>query len=123
MSEQENCKPTHALIDGDVLRYSLGSISSEGYKLDRGVIIDPDGNPTKSIEYANNIMGGGKESTPWSHHRVERLVDDKIQSILERCGARTYTIYLSEGKNFRFDRATTNPYKQSREGSLKPYNW
>lgn len=117
-------KPTHALIDGDVLRYSLGAISSEGYKMDRGVIIDPDGNPIRSIEHADNIMGGGCEhNTPWSRGRVRKLVSEKIESIIDGCGCRTYTIYLSEGRNFRYERARTNPYKQSRATALKPFNW
>jgi hypothetical protein len=116
-------KPTHCLIDGDVLRYSLGAISSEGYKIDRGTIIDPDGEPTKGIEYDNDIMGGNGRQVPWDKKRIASLVDDKIKSILEGCGCRTYTIYLSEGRNFRYDRARTNPYKQARAGALKPYNW
>jgi hypothetical protein len=116
-------KPTHCLIDGDVLRYSLGAISSEGYKIDRGTIIDPEGNPTKGIEYDRNIMGGGQQAVPWDKKRIASLVQDKIESIIQGCGCTTYTIYLSEGRNFRYDTARTNPYKQARAGALKPYNW
>jgi hypothetical protein len=116
-------KPTHCLIDGDVLRYSLGAISSEGYKIDRGTIIDPDGNPTKGIEYDNDIMGGNGRSIPWDKYRITTLVQEKIESIVRGSGCRTFTVYLSEGRNFRYKRATTNPYKQSRAGAFKPYNW
>lgn len=42
---------------------------------------------------------------------------------MERTGCNKLRIFLSEGKNFRFERATIQPYKGNRKGFIKPYHW
>ncbi len=60
---------------------------------------------------------------PQSHSKVDKLVREKVEHILERTGCEKLTVYLSEGKNFRFDRATIQPYKGNRRDFVKPYHW
>jgi 5'-3' exonuclease len=91
--------PTLALIDGDILRYSLGSITNK-----------------------QTILG--KEiDVPLSDKQVEELVNGKISDILRAVNCTEYFVYLSEGRTFRNDVATIQSYKGNREESTKPVNW
>lgn len=95
-------KPTTLLLDCDILRYELGSILSKGDTI---------------------TIGGTKVDVPQSRDKVEKLVKEKITHIAERAGCTHIRGYLSEGKNFRFERATIQPYKGNRTGFVKPYHW
>ena len=95
-------KPTIALIDADILRYELGSILSKGDTI---------------------TIGGKKIDVPQSKQKVYELIQNKVETILTRTGCTTARFYLSEGKNFRFERATIQPYKGNRTGFVKPYHW
>lgn len=95
-------QPKHALIDGDILRYQLGAVLSKG----------------------DTITIGGKQiDIPQKEAQVYKYVEDTIRHILDATAVDTFTVYLSEGKNFRFGFATTQPYKGNRKDFVKPYHW
>lgn len=95
-------KPTICLLDGDILRYESGATLSKGDSIKIGdVYVD----------------------VPQSNAKVDKFVKDKIESILEATGCREIKIFLSEARNFRFDRATIQPYKGNRDGFVKPHHW
>lgn len=95
-------KPTHALIDGDILRYQLGAVLSKGDVIS---------------------FGGAKIDVPQSLSAVEQLVNETVQGILDSTGTKSCTVYLSEKRNFRHERATILQYKGNRTGFCKPYHW
>jgi hypothetical protein len=86
-------------IDGDVLRYELGAVAIE----------------------KEEVFGMTFEK-PWPDNKVHALVDDRVKSIIEACGANEYELYLTGDGNFRFEIATIAPYKGQRSGD-KPYHW
>jgi hypothetical protein len=88
------------LIDGDVLRYELGAVAIE-----------------------KDECFGVPTERPWPDADVNALVDQRIQSIIERCGANEYRVYLTGAGNFRFEVATLKPYKGNRAAIQKPYHW
>lgn len=88
------------VIDGDVLRYELGAVAVE------------------QVE-----VFGITTERPWPDCDVQELVDQRIQSIIERSGANEYEVYLTGPGNFRFDIATLKPYKGNRASVQKPYHW
>lgn len=59
---------------------------------------------------------------PWSTEEVHELVDNRIQSIIDRSGGSEYEVFLTGPGNFRFDIATIAPYKGQRQGD-KPPHW
>ena len=79
-----------ALIDGDILRYEIGFAGEVGWK----------------------AITEREEVPPFDY--VKDLLEQRIASILHFTGANDYTLYLSEGKNFRHDIAVTKPYKGQR---------
>lgn len=91
-----------ALIDADVLCYSIGSCED-----DHPVLKDAKGDPVK---------------LPISSERIRDLVDEKVKQIAEEAGCSSYTCFLSGSYNFRVDVATTYPYKGRRQGQEKPYH-
>lgn len=95
-------KPTTLLLDGDILRYELGAILSKGDSI---------------------TIGGTKIDVPQTEESVRKLVEDKVAFILERTGCSKLRIFLSEGRNFRFERASILPYKGNRKDFVKPYHW
>jgi hypothetical protein len=60
---------------------------------------------------------------PWPDADVKKLVDDKIESIIEATGATGLEVFLTGKGNFRNDLATIKPYKGQRVGLEKPYHW
>lgn len=78
-----------ALIDFDVLRYSIG-FAAEKKDPETGTII---------VE-------------PFSH--VIRMLDNKVSEVMSATGASRLRGYLSGGLNFRTDIAVTKPYKGHR---------
>lgn len=84
----------HALIDGDIIRYEVGFAAEVGWK--------------------NNDL------PPWQY--VEDMLLERIQRILHGAGATTYTLYVTEGKTFRYDIATVKPYKGNRKAD-KPWHF
>jgi len=95
-------KPNTVLVDGDILRYQLGAVLSKGGTITiQGTTID----------------------VPLPKSVVESRVTEFIDELLENTGCRDARIYLSEGHNFRFARATIQPYKGNRTGFVKPFHW
>jgi len=76
-----------ALIDADILRYEIGWGALTGWK----AITDTEDIP------------------PFDY--VEKLLLQRIASIQEATGSDEYCLYLTEGHTFRYDIATTKPYK------------
>lgn len=103
MTVLEN-KKLRANIDADILqlRYQLGAVLSKGSTV---------------------TIGGKTIDVPQSNSAVEKYVKETIESIIEATGATEIMCYLSKGKNFRFDRATIQPYKGNRRDFVKPYHW
>ena len=87
-------------IDGDVLRYELGTVAIEKTEV-FGVVVE----------------------RPWPAVDVYELVDQRIKSIIEATGANEYEVFLTGPGNFRFDIATIAPYKGNRASVEKPYHW
>lgn len=74
----------HALIDADIFCYEIGSMKNP----DTGVPL------------------------PWPI--IKRLVDERIDNILEKTEAETWQGYLTGKGNFRIDLASIQPYKDHR---------
>lgn len=87
-----------ALIDADVLRYELGAVQLD-----------------------HPYIKGEKVPAPSSF--VEGLVQDRIETILDRTGAKDFLLFLTGPGNFRFDIAKQQPYKGNREDFEKPFHW
>ena len=47
-------------------------------------------------------------------------IDNRIHTMLEQCETKKYAGFLTQGKCFRYDRATTRPYKGNRKYGDKP---
>ena len=93
----------HALIDGDILLYSIGSFT----------------NPHPFLKDAD----GDAVMMPCSTEAVHGLVHSEINKIVEGAGCDDYTVYLSGKDNFRKDIAVTHPYKFKRADIDKPYHY
>lgn len=87
------------LIDGDILRYELGAVAQD-------------------VEE----VFGVKAFKPWPKHRVVELVENRIETIIRGTEAESFEVFLSQGSNYRFDIAKTDPYKGQRKGD-KPQHW
>ena len=87
-----------ALIDADILRYEIGWGALTGWK----AITETDDIP------------------PFDY--VEKLLLQRIASIQEATNSDDYCLYLTEGKTFRYDIATTKPYKGTRKEN-KPWHY
>lgn len=87
-------------IDGDVLRYELGNVAMTKEEL-FDIIVE----------------------RPWPDQDVFELVDQRIQSIIQRVNADAYEVYLTGPGNYRMEVATLRPYKGQRVGLEKPYHW
>lgn len=90
--------PEIALIDSDVLRYEMGSLSQE-----------------------HPFLEGVR--TPVDYGFLEQRLRDKIDIIIKASGCGKAVFYFSEGGNFRFDVAKQQKYKGNRDGFEKPYHW
>lgn len=83
-----------ALIDGDVLRYEVGFAAETGWQ--------QDGPP------------------PWDY--IESILTERLARICRETSSETYNIYLTTGHTFRYDIATTRPYKATRIEN-KPWHY
>lgn len=83
-----------ALIDGDILRYEVG--------------------------HGAEASWGGEGVPPFSV--VEEQLERKLEYIVASAGCDSYQIFLSKGKNFRYDIAVTRPYKSTRQ-QQRPYHY
>ena len=90
------------LVDGDIIRYEIGFAAEAGWR----------------------YMHEGEDDVglpDWAF--VENVLNLRLDTICEDVGATQEPIlYLSEGSNFRFDIATTKPYKGTRP-SNKPWHY
>lgn len=84
-----------ALIDGDILRYEIGSIGN------------------------NN---GPDQPEPMHFDRVAEYLDQRIEQIMHATEAYNCIIFLTDGSNFRDEIAVTKPYKGNRKQE-KPYHF
>lgn len=87
-----------ALIDADILRYEIGWGALTGWK----------------------AITETEEVPPFDY--VEKLLLQRIAFIQEATGSDSYCLYLTEGKTFRYDIATTKPYKGTRKEN-KPWHF
>lgn len=83
-----------ALIDGDILRYEVGFAAEQGWQ--------------------------GSECPPWDY--VGHLLIDRLNRIYGETKADSYTLFLTEGKTFRYDIARSRPYKGTRVEN-KPWHF
>lgn len=90
--------PEIALVDSDVLRYEMGSL-------------------TQQHPFLEDVR------TPVDYGFLEQRLRDKIDIIIKASGCKKAEFYFSEGGNFRFDIATQQKYKGNRDGFEKPYHW
>ena len=90
--------PEIALVDSDVLRYEMGSLSQEH-------------------PFLEDVR------TPVDYGFLEQRLRDKIDIIIKASGCSEAEFYFSEGGNFRFDIAKQQKYKGNRDGFEKPYHW
>ncbi len=88
-----------ALIDGDILRYEIGFAAEAGWRA---------------------ITGEDNAIPPWNY--AEDMLLARIAAILHTTTATSYCLYLTEGRNFRFDVAVTKPYKGQRIEN-KPWHY
>lgn len=88
-----------ALIDADILRYEVGFAAETGW---RSVTETPDAIP------------------PFDY--VREMLDQRIAHILDRTDSTSYSLFLTEGRGFRFDIAKTKPYKGTRPDK-KPWHY
>lgn len=88
-----------ALIDGDILRYEIGFGAETGWK---------------------SITEGDQCPPPFDY--VEDMLYERINNICAIAECDSYEIFLTEGRTFRYDIATTRPYKGSRKEN-KPFHW
>ncbi|AUR99129.1 PIN domain-like protein [Vibrio phage 1.262.O._10N.286.51.A9] len=95
-------KPECCLIDADIIRYQDGAVLSKGDTI---------------------TMGGAKIDIPQSEDAVRKRIKERIDAIMEATGTKEFLIFLSYGKNFRYQRATLQPYKGNREGFVKPFHF
>lgn len=113
-----------ALIDGDIIAYSVGFASDQvsyyvgavpfKYKADAKEYCERSG-----IELSEIKKEVKPEPLEYCLHSVKQL----IHSILTETGAEEFTIFLSGEKNFRDDVATIKPYKGNRDRSAKPIHF
>lgn len=87
-----------ALIDADILRYEIGFASQTGWK----AITDRD------------------EIPPFNY--VQDMLHQRIDQILLVTGADDYSLFLTEGRTFRYDLAKRRPYKGTRTAN-KPWHF
>lgn len=88
-----------ALIDGDILRYEIGYAAETAW---RGITEDPEELPP--FDFVNSILS------------------DRIQHILRETNSDDFTLFLTEGRTFRYDIAKRAPYKGTRV-SKKPWHF
>lgn len=57
---------------------------------------------------------------PWEY--VQEILEQRLNTILQACQVNDYTLYLTEGKTFRYDIAKKRPYKGTRKDN-KPWHY
>ena len=92
-----------ALIDGDILLYSIGSFTNP-----HPFLKDKEGKPVMM---------------PCSTEAIHGFVEEHLAKIVEGAECDDYTVYISGPTNFRNDVAVTHPYKFKRKDNEKPYHY
>lgn len=87
-----------ALLDADILRYEIGYAAETGWK----------------------AITEREESPPFDY--VQGLLEQRIASILQATESDSYSLFLTEGKTFRYDVAKRKEYKGTRSGK-KPWHY
>ena len=114
-----------ALIDGDVIVYSIGFMLDERFYTVRG-------KKCGSKKVANNYAD--KHNIPRSeiqaHHVPKGTVDDMVREVdvfLNRVSSKTSTsdrrVFITGGFNFRNEQELVFPYKGNRVGAAKPFQY
>lgn len=88
-----------AIVDADILRYEIGFAAETGW---RAITEDLEALP------------------PFNY--VERLLLNRLAIIKGETGSEECTLYITEGRTFRFDIATVKPYKGTRKAN-KPWHF
>lgn len=92
-----NLKP---LVDGDILLYEIGYGAETGWR---------------------SITGDESAIPPWSY--VEHMLHQRLDNICAVVDTNeTPSVYITEGRTFRYDIAVTKPYKDTRI-ETKPWHW
>ena len=86
-----------ALIDGDILRYEIGFGAETGWR---------------AIQENIALLEWRSPIPPFDY--VASLLEQRLEWIMTQTQATSYKIFITEGRTFRFDIATTRPYKGSR---------
>lgn len=114
---------TTALIDADILLYSIGfSIDKTYYKVGR-----------KKCKYKKDAkkwcdIHGIDYNEIIKHHEAGDLdegiktIDETIEGILDATSSSKGRLFLTGKNNFRYDVATTVPYKGNRDRDHKPHH-
>lgn len=86
------------LLDGDILRYEIGS-----------------------IQQPHPFLPGEGIAAP--EEFIRKRVDERVRGIVAATGATHLRVFLTGPGNFRFDIATQVPYKGNRDGFEKPIRY
>ena len=92
-----------ALIDGDILLYSIGSFTNP-----HPFLKDKDGEPVMM---------------PCSTEAIHGFVEEHLTKIVEGAECDEKVVFVSGPTNFRNDVAVTHPYKFKRKDLDKPYHY
>ena len=114
----------HAVIDGDIICYSVGFASEH-----RSYVVDG-----VSFDYKKEALAFCEE-TGASTDAIKAVIDPEpieyalssvkrmIANICKAAQCEDYTVFLTGGSNFRDEVATIAPYKGNREDSTKPEHY
>jgi len=117
-------KPMHALIDGDIILYSVG-FASEDRQYD--VVEEATGKVVTSFQYASDAKYymSDKEGLvkvldrqPVKPHVWKGNANKLLDRITDNTNSDTYTVYLTGKGNFR--ETLTDNYKENRKDADKP---
>lgn len=92
-----------ALIDADILCYSIGAYSN-----DHPFLKDEEGSPLKM---------------PVREAEIQGLVDEKVKEIIESAGCTDCKLFITGDDNFRKVVSVTRPYKGHRKKVDRPYHY
>ena len=113
-----------ALIDGDIIVYSVGfTVEKTNYSVD-GVDFDKKAEAKEYCEQMGIVPENISsyvipEDVTHAYHNAKQL----INNICTKTGATEYEIFLTGKDNFREDIATIQPYKGNRDTSHKPVHY
>lgn len=113
-----------ALIDGDIIVYSVGFATQASYFWVDGEMFDTKKEAKvfcdkHKHEYDDIIQSVTPEDVTHAYYNAKKL----INRICEKTGADEYEVYLTGEGNYRKDVATIQPYKGNRDTTHKPVHY